>query len=69
MQGGSLLLILVAVTLLMLGLSVGASTLLAGSIAASLLAAVALLVQAWQAVAATRPEAFPFGRYGRSHDH
>jgi hypothetical protein len=50
---GSLLLILVAVTLLVLGLGSGSSGLLIGSIAASLLAAVALVVGARQA-AATR---------------
>ncbi|MCW6008586.1 hypothetical protein K1W54_29180 [Micromonospora sp. CPCC 205371] len=49
---GSLLLILVAVTLLVLGLAYGSSTLLISSIAASLLAAVALVVGARQAAAA-----------------
>ncbi|MEO3747345.1 hypothetical protein [Plantactinospora sp. B5E13] len=46
---GSLLLILVAVTLLVLGLAIGSSGLLISSIAASLLAAVALVVGARQA--------------------
>ncbi|MFK3982129.1 hypothetical protein ACI2K4_17340 [Micromonospora sp. NPDC050397] len=50
---GSLLLILVAVALLVLGLANGSSVLLVASIAASLLAAVALVVGARQA-AATR---------------
>jgi hypothetical protein len=49
---GSLLLILVAVTMLILGLAAGSSALLIGSIAASLLAAVALVVGARQAAAA-----------------
>jgi hypothetical protein len=49
---GSLLLILVAVTLLVLGLANGSSMLLISSIAASLLAAVALVVGARQAAAA-----------------
>ncbi|MEH1130120.1 hypothetical protein [Micromonospora sp. CPCC 206061] len=49
---GSLLLILVAVTLLVLGLANGSSTLLISSIAGSLLAAVALVVGARQAAAA-----------------
>jgi hypothetical protein len=48
----SLLLILVAVTLLVFGLASGSSVLLVGSIAASLLAAVALVVGARQAAAA-----------------
>jgi hypothetical protein len=48
---GSLLLILVAVALLVLGLANGSSGLLVSSIAASLLAAVALVVGARQAVA------------------
>ncbi|MEV4628380.1 hypothetical protein AB0J90_19135 [Micromonospora sp. NPDC049523] len=48
---GSLLLILVAVTLLVLGLANGSSVLLIASIAASLLAAVALVVGARQAAA------------------
>jgi hypothetical protein len=48
---GSLLLILVAVTLLVFGLANGSSTLLISSIAASLLAAVALVVGARQAAA------------------
>lgn len=46
---GSLLLILVAVTLLVFGLAGGSSTMLISSIAASLLAAVALVVGARQA--------------------
>lgn len=49
---GSLLLILVAVTLLVLGLASGSSLLLISSIAASLLAAIALVVGARQALAA-----------------
>lgn len=49
---GSLLLILVAVALLVLGLADGSSVLLVSSIAASLLAAVALVVGARQAAAA-----------------
>lgn len=49
---GSLLLILVAVTLLVIGLATGSSVLLISSIAASLLAAVALVVGARQAAAA-----------------
>ena len=49
---GSLLLILVAVALLVLGLADGSSVLLIGSIAASLLAAVALVVGARQAATA-----------------
>jgi hypothetical protein len=49
---GSLLLILVAVTMLIMGLAAGSSGLLIGSIAASLLAAVALVVGARQAAAA-----------------
>ncbi|MDQ7904531.1 hypothetical protein RB614_08340 [Phytohabitans sp. ZYX-F-186] len=49
---GSLLLILVAVTLLVLGLANGSSALLISSIAASLLAAAALVVGARQAAAA-----------------
>lgn len=48
---GSLLLILVAVLLLVVGLATGSSGLLISSIAASLLAAVALVVGARQAVA------------------
>lgn len=48
---GSILLILVAVGLLVLGLADGSSTLLISSIAASLLAAVALVVGARQAAA------------------
>ncbi len=50
---GSLLLILVAVTLLVFGLANGSSTLLISSIAASLLAAVALVVGARQAAGRT----------------
>ena len=49
---GSLLLILVAVTLLVAGLAKGSSGLLISSIAASLLAAIALVVGARQAAAA-----------------
>lgn len=49
---GSLLLILVAATLLVIGLATGSSGLLIASIAASLLAAVALVVGARQAAAA-----------------
>lgn len=49
---GSLLLILIAVTLLVLGLANGSSVLLISSIAASLLAAVALVAGARQAAAA-----------------
>jgi hypothetical protein len=49
---GSLLLILVAVTLLVLGLTDGSSPLLVGSIGASLLAAIALVIGARQAAAA-----------------
>jgi hypothetical protein len=56
---GSLLLILVAVVLLVLGLTSGSSPLLTGSIAASLLAAVALVVGARQDTAAR--EAMPDG--------
>ncbi|MBX6358358.1 MAG: hypothetical protein IRZ05_21215, partial [Micromonosporaceae bacterium] len=48
----SVLLILVAVTLLVLGLVSGASELLVASIAASLLAAIALVIGARQAAAA-----------------
>ncbi|WJK38081.1 hypothetical protein O7608_16275 [Solwaraspora sp. WMMA2056] len=53
----SLLLILVAVTLLVLGLAGGSSMLLVGSIVASLLAAVALVVGARQAAAARAADA------------
>ncbi|WFE29383.1 hypothetical protein O7623_09410 [Solwaraspora sp. WMMD791] len=53
----SLLLILVAVTLLVLGLASGSSMLLVGSIVASLLAAVALVIGARQAAAARAAEA------------
>ncbi|MEU1359075.1 hypothetical protein ABZ356_04445 [Micromonospora zamorensis] len=61
----SLLLILVAVVLLVLGLASGSSFMLIISIAASLLAAVALVVGARQA-AANRATADP-GRPGRRH--
>jgi hypothetical protein len=66
---GSLLLILVAVTLLVLGLATGSSGLLISSIAASLLAAVALVVGARQA-AATRGglDGEPFGDDGAVAD-
>src|SRR3954454_23817837 len=50
----SLLLILVAVTLLVLGLTGGSSNLLIGSIVASLLATVALVIGARQAAGARR---------------
>lgn len=68
----SLLLILVAVTLLVLGLTGGSSTLLIASIAASLLAAIALVVGARSTAAARRaaapaPEPEPdFSTSGRS---
>jgi hypothetical protein len=55
---GSLLLILVAVTLLVIGLANGSSALLISSIAASLLAAVALVVGARQAAAARADAGF-----------
>ncbi|BCJ51044.1 hypothetical protein Asp14428_25190 [Actinoplanes sp. NBRC 14428] len=55
----SLLLILVAVTLLVLGLAGGSSTLLISSIVASLLAAVALVVGARQAGAGRRATGDP----------
>ncbi|MFY1637534.1 hypothetical protein ACN27F_30400 [Solwaraspora sp. WMMB335] len=55
----SLLLILVAVTLLVLGLVGGSSALLVGSIVASLLAAVALVVGARQAATARSAGAEP----------
>ncbi|MFC0528842.1 hypothetical protein [Phytohabitans kaempferiae] len=55
---GSLLLILVAVTLLVLGLAYGSSALLISSIAASLVAAVALVVGARQAAAARADAGF-----------
>jgi hypothetical protein len=55
---GSLLLILVAVTLLVVGLANGSSVLLISSIAASLLAAVALVVGARQAAAARAEAGF-----------
>ncbi|SCL16006.1 hypothetical protein GA0070616_0899 [Micromonospora nigra] len=61
----SILLILVAVVLLVLGLAEGSSGLLVVSIAASLLAAVALVVGARQAAAvraASGAESFPRGR-------
>ncbi|MFC7548465.1 hypothetical protein [Plantactinospora sp. GCM10030261] len=54
---GSLLLILVAIALLVLGLADGSSTLLISSIAASLLAALALVVGARQAARAGRSAA------------
>jgi hypothetical protein len=57
----SLLLILVAVTLLVLGLVGGSSSLLISSIVASLLAAVALVIGARQASAARRATAVPAG--------
>jgi hypothetical protein len=56
---GSLLLILVAVTLLVFGLAKGSSSLLISSIAASLLAAVALVVGARQAAAARANGSYP----------
>lgn len=68
---GSLLLILVAVALLVLGLANGSSGLLISSIGASLLAAVALVVGARQAAAmrlevdATPQESFSPGTTGR----
>jgi hypothetical protein len=55
---GSLLLILVAVTLLVLGLANGSNVLLINSIGASLLAAIALLVGARQAAAARAAESY-----------
>jgi hypothetical protein len=58
---GSLLLILVAVTLLVMGLAAGSSTLLISSIAASLLAAVALVVGARQAASARAASTGPAG--------
>ncbi|WP_212993927.1 hypothetical protein, partial [Actinoplanes auranticolor] len=57
----SLLLILVAVTLLVLGLVGGSSPLLISSIVASLLAAVALVIGARQASAARRTATAPAG--------
>ncbi|MFV2019753.1 hypothetical protein [Micromonospora sp. LOL_023] len=57
----SLLLILVAVTLLVLGLASGSSMLLVGSIVASLLAAVALVAGARQAAAARSASLDPDG--------
>lgn len=57
----SLLLILVAITLLVLGLASGSSMLLVGSIVASLLAAVALVAGARQAAAARSTSADPDG--------
>jgi hypothetical protein len=54
----SLLLILIAVTLLVLGLANGSSQLLVGSIAASLLAAIALVIGARQAAARTAGDEF-----------
>ncbi len=58
---GSLLLILVAVTLLVTGLVAGSSVLLISSIAASLLAAVALVIGARQAAAARATQDGPAG--------
>jgi hypothetical protein len=55
----SLLLILVAVTLLVLGLTGGSSSLLISSIGASLLAAVALVIGARQAAGARRSAEIP----------
>jgi hypothetical protein len=55
----SLLLILVAVTLLVLGLTGGSSSLLIGSIVASLLAAVALVIGSRQGAGARRAAAEP----------
>src|SRR3954466_8414459 len=55
----SLLLILVAVTLLVLGLTGGSSNLLIGSIVASLLAAVALVIGSRQGAGARRAAAEP----------
>ena len=59
----SLLLILVAVTLLVLGLTGGSSSLLISSIVASLLAAVTLVIGARQAASLrrARPESFDLG--------
>jgi clumping factor A len=57
----SVLLILVAVTLLILGLAGGSSTLLIGSIVASLLAAVALVIGARQAASQRRAAMAPDG--------
>ncbi|WP_213453991.1 hypothetical protein [Rhizomonospora bruguierae] len=68
---GSLLLILVAVGLLVFGLAQGSSALLVGSIVASLLAAVALVVGARQAAAAragARDEPFPGGHAPEDED-
>lgn len=62
---GSLLLILVAVTLLVLGLATGSSVLLVSSIAASLLAAIALVVGARQATTGL----VGFGRAGDELSH
>lgn len=59
---GSLLIIAVAVTLLVMGLAAGSSTLLIGSIAASLLAAVALVVGARQASGARGTASGPSSR-------
>jgi hypothetical protein len=61
----SLLLILVAVTLLVLGLTGGSSALLISSIVASLLAAVALVIGARQASAARRAATLPAGDAAR----
>lgn len=59
---GSLLLILVAVTLLVMGLAAGSSVLLISSIVASLLAAVALVIGARQASVARRAAGAPSAR-------
>jgi hypothetical protein len=61
-----LLLILVAVTLLVLGLVGGSSSLLISSIVASLLAAVALVIGARQASAARRAATAPVGDAARA---
>jgi hypothetical protein len=65
---GSLLLILVAVTLLVVGLANGSSVLLVSSIAASLLAAVALVVGARQAAAARAEAGFADDERERAGD-
>ncbi|GAA4717130.1 hypothetical protein [Phytohabitans rumicis] len=65
---GSLLLILVAVTLLVFGLIFGSSALLISSIAASLLAAVALVVGARQAAAARGDAGFADDERERAGD-
>lgn len=64
---GSLLLILVAVVLLGIGLARGSNTLLIGSIAASLFAAIALVVGARQAVAGRVGEPDEFDEAVESH--